>query len=360
LKIALLTDYPADYLHRFHQSTDLRNADFEAHRESLLSGHYGSFPCYRSWFRRIGHETHLLIPNEYPLQQKWLDERHVEMRASPLTKHAVALRQVEEIEPDVLFVASMFDYYGDFFEAASEHAKAIVTWIACPHPARLDFSNVSCVFTTLEPWAEEFRAQGVRAELVQAAFDEDVLPKLKDVKRDVDVSFVGDLARKPHSYRADTLRELIDGELPIKLWGFHFSEPAFPWTKSAMHSAYQGEAWGVDMFRILARSRITLNFHIDVARAEGLVGNMRLFEATGAGAMLITDTGRNMSTYFTPDQEIVTFTSVGELREKIHYYLDHPAEQEAIAHAGQRACLERHSYRVRIRQIERLFMDFLD
>jgi hypothetical protein len=46
------------------------------------------------------------------------------------------------------------------------------------------------------------------------------------------------------------------------------------------------------MNEILAHSQVTLNRQIEAA--EGSANNMRLFEATGVGAMLVTDDGKNL------------------------------------------------------------------
>ena len=59
------------------------------------------------------------------------------------------------------------------------------------------------------------------------------------------------------------------------------------------------------MYRVLARSKIALNRHIDVA--EDHANNMRLYEATGVGTFLITDAKRNLSELFEPGEEVVTY-----------------------------------------------------
>ena len=63
---------------------------------------------------------------------------------------------------------------------------------------------------------------------------------------------------------------------------------------SPLHRCFQGEVWGADMYQALRRSSITLNSHIDMAGREA--GNMRLFEATGVGAFLLTDFKDNLHT----------------------------------------------------------------
>ena len=49
---------------------------------------------------------------------------------------------------------------------------------------------------------------------------------------------------------------------------------------------------------------------------------MRLFEATGAGACLITDRKVNLPAMFEPDVEVVTYSSVEECSEKVRYLLE--------------------------------------
>jgi spore maturation protein CgeB len=106
------------------------------------------------------------------------------------------------------------------------------------------------------------------------------------------------------------------------------------------------------MYRTLAQSRVTLNMHVDVGRANNAGGNMRLYEATGCGALVISDFAPDVPEIFQPGREIVTYRTISELNEKVHYYRDHRAEAEGIARAGQIACWQRHGYERRIREFE--------
>jgi spore maturation protein CgeB len=103
------------------------------------------------------------------------------------------------------------------------------------------------------------------------------------------------------------------------------------------------------MYSVLARSRIVINVHEDVA--EGNVNNMRLFEATGAGAMLLTDTGANLGELFEPGKEVVTFDDADDLVAKARHYLEHEDERRQIAAAGQRRTLAEHTYQRRIGEL---------
>jgi spore maturation protein CgeB len=102
----------------------------------------------------------------------------------------------------------------------------------------------------------------------------------------------------------------------------------------------QSPLYGLRMYEALRDSRITLNFHIDAAK--GRAANFRLFEATGAGACLVTDWQKDLNDYFDVDREVVAFHSFDECVEKVRYLLDHESERAAIAKRGQERTLRDH------------------
>ena len=112
------------------------------------------------------------------------------------------------------------------------------------------------------------------------------------------------------------------------------------------------------MFRVLGESRITINNHISIA--ENYANNMRLFEATGMGCLLITDRKSNIGDMFEPGEEIVCYDSPEECLELITYYREHESERTRIAAAGQRRTLSEHSYHSRTAELARLFTEHLN
>ena len=105
---------------------------------------------------------------------------------------------------------------------------------------------------------------------------------------------------------------------------------------SALRRAHRGEAWGIDMYEVLARSRIVVNRHGPVA--AGYANNMRLFEATGAGAMLDHRGGPNLRDYFEPGSEVVSYDGPDDLMEKLRHYLEH--DRGADRDRGRRAAAD--------------------
>ena len=115
--------------------------------------------------------------------------------------------------------------------------------------------------------------------------------------------------------------------------------------------------FGMEMYKKLSESKITFNCHAD--QAIGEVGNMRMFDATGVGACLLTDTGGNIRDLFEPDKEIVTYTSIEECVEKVNYLLNHENERKQIAAAGQKRTLKDHTVFNRCQQINEVIQKIL-
>ena len=103
------------------------------------------------------------------------------------------------------------------------------------------------------------------------------------------------------------------------------------------------------MYQALRRSKITLNSHIDMAGREA--GNMRLFEATGVGAFLLTDFKDNLPALFAPDREVAVWRSVDDCLEAIDRAFGDAESRAAIAAAGQARTIAQHTYHHRAAEI---------
>jgi len=112
----------------------------------------------------------------------------------------------------------------------------------------------------------------------------------------------------------------------------------------------------MEMYQILRRSKITINCHIDVAGK--LAGNMRMFEATGVGTLLLTDNKENLSDIFVPGKEVVAYSTVDEAVEKINYYLTHEKERIEIANAGQQRTLTDYNYQKTVKKMLEYFVQY--
>ena len=100
---------------------------------------------------------------------------------------------------------------------------------------------------------------------------------------------------------------------------------------------------------MLARSRIALNRHIDLA--DGYANNMRLYEATGVGALLVTEAAPEPGRAVRARWEVVAYEDEDDLVEKLRHYLADDEERRRVAAAGQARTLREHTYANRIGEL---------
>lgn len=356
MKILLLADYYNEYLKQFYRENNYDDLTYDEHLEKLLDDYFGSFVSYYRHFKKIGYESKLIIANDYKLQNKWLKENNINLEANSKTKHKIVLMQIKEYNPNIFFMGSMFDYYGHFLKNVSEVTKNIFTWIACPYPENLDFSDVKCVFSSSFKYVETFRYQGINSEVLGAAFDADILNKIITDKT-YDISFIGGLS-KVHKERVASLTKLISKQYNINLFGYGLKKSFFGFFKSSLEKVYKGELWGIEMYKTLAQSNISLNFHIK--EANGVSGNMRMYEATGCGSLLFTENTNDLKNIFEPNKEVIAYNTMDDLISKIDYYTKHKEEASMIANLGQKRCLENYGYDKRILDFENLLNKYID
>jgi len=144
----------------------------------------------------------------------------------------------------------------------------------------------------------------------------------KNLKRDIDIGFVG---KEMFSSRKKFIKFLKDayGDRFVKKEGIFFEELA----------------------EFYNRCKIVPN----QCPADDI--NMRLFEATACGALMITPYVPYLEELFDLGKEIVIYEDLYDLLDKINYYLKHEGERKKIAKAGQKRTLRDHTYDKRVDKI---------
>ncbi len=258
----------------------------------------------------------------------------------------ILLAQIEDFRPDLLLNQDVFHVDTALLRRIKGIGNPVLVGQVGLVPSRgEDWSVYDLMISQLPTVVRSFRAMGVRAELCHLAFEPAILEALPaPPAADVDVSFVGTVS-VDHLQRI-ALLEAVAGRYDLKLWG---NRPHALPASSPLHRCFQGEVWGVQMYQVLRRSRITLNSHIDIAGPEA--GNMRLFEATGVGAFLLTDFKDNLDTLFAPDREVAVWRSVDDCLKVIGSMIGDDDRRAAIARAGHARTMAQHTYRQRTAEI---------
>lgn len=143
-------------------------------------------------------------------------------------------------------------------------------------------------------------------------------------------------------YRSEILESLTGFDL--RIWGTlpRYYDGPLRGIATGQHVFGRSKAACFNSARIVVNSLYPLEF-------GGL--NARAFEVAGCGGFQLITQSDAVARHFEPGREIETFDSLGELHEKIRYYLDHDDERRRIAEAGRKRAHAEHTYRHRLQQM---------
>lgn len=336
----LNTYYVAFLNHIYRDNPQLAGLSYSTQLSVLQEACFGDSDFYSRGLFGAGWNTKNLIVNCATLQLTWARENNIATN----DLQTILLEQIKKIRPTVVYLQDVNFVTQELVNGIHQFCSLLVAQHASPIPQHVDFSAFDIVITAAPHFVDLFRKAGTACYYQPLAFDPRCVATAPPYQaRSIDVSFVGGFSNlHVESYH---LFEHLAATTPINFWGY--GADTLP-VESAIRSRHHGEAWGKEMFKILSNSRITINRHGEIA--ENQACNMRLYEATGAGTLLITDYKDNLNELFEIGKEVVAYRSPEECAELVNYYLAHPNEAEAIARAGQERTLREHTYALRMAQ----------
>jgi spore maturation protein CgeB len=348
----------------------LDQAAYEEQARVRVESLFGLADFYSANLRKLGHEAWDVDVNNRFMQYAWAREHGLRLKEGRRWKfrlrrgfvpwlsltedgwlYDILRAQITSYRPDVL-LTHWIGLDSSFLREMKSHVRLVVGSHASKLHGRYDFSAYNLMLSAVDNFVNYFRSQGLKSELLRFGFEPGILTKFNGSPRTIPVSFVGNIFPE-HVSRMHWLEYVCD-RVPVQVWAPSLA--ALRADSPAVRS-HRGTAWGAEMFRLLRASGISLNHHIDVA--EGYAGNVRLFEATGCGSMLLTDWKTNLHEMFAPGREVVAYRTPEECVELIDYYLNHDAEREAIARAGQQRTLRDHTFYRRMQELSGLVRQYI-
>jgi spore maturation protein CgeB len=156
-----------------------------------------------------------------------------------------------------------------------------------------------------------------------------------------DLSTAGNM----HTARSNIFKK-IKKERNVKIWG----NPASHWMdlKNLGSSVQNVYLVNEEKCKAYQCSKIVLN---PLYPTEVFGMNARLFEVAGTGSFQITSQRKSLDELFEIGREIVSFSTLSELEDKIEYYLTNDHEREQIALASYTRAHKDHTYENRVIQI---------
>ena len=352
MRIAILDTLYTSFLRDHYAARPgLADEPYERQWSALMDRSFGTSDAYSHFLRVLGHEAHELIVNADDLQRAWAREQRralwLSLRARRRDwRQAVVLCQLERMRPDVVYVQDTAYFPPSLLTELKRRTALLVGQLGTAAPERERLTKFDLLLTSFPHFVPRLRELGVPTELFRIGFDPRLVDRLGPVSETpIEVAFVGALSGDQWKASGQLL-ERVAVATPIELWGYGLDGlPA----DSPLRSRYRGEAWGIDMYRIYQRARVVLNRHGDVA--ETFANNMRLYEATGVGALLLTEARENLSELFELGREVVAYEDPDDAVDQIQRLLNDEAHRSEIAKAGQARTLRDHTYAVRMAEL---------
>ena len=233
------------------------------------------------------------------LQQAWARENGVPEGASQAD---ILLAQIEHHRTEVFYNSDPFRFDAAFVKRLPASVKVKIAWRAAP--GKIDFTGYDRVVSNFPSIRADYERQGLRTAELYPAHDPVLDEYAGRAERPVDVVFCGGFSRH-HGRRREILEQVaaLSGRYRV---AFHLDASRFtPLAESplgwvgplravrrprAIRQVAAPSVFGRAMYQTIGSAKIVLNAAIDMAGEDR--GNMRCFEAMGAGTGLVTDAGR--------------------------------------------------------------------
>ncbi|BDS14664.1 glycosyltransferase family protein [Aureispira anguillae] len=279
------------------------------------------------------------------LQRKWAEEKGFTYK----NIKEVLFAQIEEFRPEVIYNLQPIYFSKDEIQNISGNPKKIC-WFAAPTNSKMDFSAYDIRLTNLTLDLKNEATDTFRNVYFYPAIDDCMNRLSSNQNRDIDILFYGQYVKGYFSNRNALMNQLIDFKLEstynIKMHLLcqvikepiinipyirgKFKKMVFPPKKVWQNKDHA--LFGADLYSTISRSKIVVNAGVDFSGEHKV--NMRNFETTGCGAMLLSDKGIYPKG-FVAGKNYVAYENFSDLVEKATYYLEHEQERLTIANNGR-------------------------
>lgn len=349
--LILDTYYPQVLESTYATHPQLLDWSFQKHCNFLLSLAFGTADFYSRNLKVLGYSTQDIILNAKSLQEKWEKENLLNSLLASFNLNwmeRIAAKQISLYKPNVIYCQNLSMPGSYFLRKNRGKVKLVIGQVASPIVFGKEYlSGYDLIITSFPHFVNKFRKIGIKCEYLPLAFEHTLLSRLIQKTKKYDSVFVG-RNTVAHKGALDTFAYLAK-RVKFDIWGLGW--------ESLGKSYHLEPAWGFPMFKIYRQAKIVVNRHIDVA--ENYANNLRLFESTGVGTMLITDHKDNLGELFVPGKEVETYNTKEELADKVKFYLKNSNAREKIAKAGQRRTLTDHIYKKRMKELDRIIKKYL-
>lgn len=349
--------------------SEVKSPDFEEIRKTFLK--ITSIPAKFFFYLNKNFDFTQIVFNSEFHQKIWEKEffpensafvRKITSSIKPISKidfystedfYRILAKQIIFFKPDVIINLETEQVNPLFFKILKNSVGFKLIGYHGANPIKVDLSQYDAFISTFMPNVSKARAYGIKAELINFCIDPDeiksILSELGDKEKKYPIVFSGSL-HKVHRSRL-VLLESIAEEFGEQFNLFTHTDYALT---PILKEAYKGEVFGKDHIKTLALSKISINHHGDILP---WAHNIRLYEATAAGSLLITDELPGLRNLFEVGREVAAYSSIHECIKLIRKFLEDDEEREKIAKAGQKKTLSKHTYENKLEKLIEMIKD---
>ncbi len=388
-----VTNFYRNFLKYYYlKNPHISDKSYAEQYESLMNEAFGWSNFYQLHLNNLGNEAFEIVANADHLQSVWAKEHNL-----ALTGEELLLEQLKFYKPEVAFFQDSISFSSSFLKQLKQNVpsvKKIIGWCCSPFTEEQlnTYKYFDFVCTCSPKFVEVFRKAGIKSYRLNHAFESSLIPKiyLKNNYPESDLIFIGSFIGSAdfHNERIRLIESLLNRKINLSLYtnlpndnsiyvfgqrlGYIVSNSlksiglnelalnipfikktarltAMPkkinYSSDFINAANPTPLFGLEMMKALSKSKIGFNSHGGVA--GDYAANIRLFEVTGVGSCLLTDHKKNITDFFEPDKEVVTYNSSEECVEKVNWLLLHPNELKQISVAGHKRTLKDHTFEQR-------------
>lgn len=356
--VQLESFYPQVLQSLYQRLPQLAEQSFDTQLAQMLATGFSGGHNVAPYMNPAQWRSQYIVLNGVAAQQRWAIEHGLSAHAPA---REIVLAQLRHYQPDVLYLS---DIPGFDFSILAELSKRpfVVGWHATSVSDRTPWSSFDLVLSGISRIREEVLQRGAKAAVrYMPAAPAFVATTLTPPRRQ-GVVFSGSFYGGIHDQRAQQFRQLSQAVSSIGL-DIHTPQPFALDAQDAIR--FHPAVFGHDVLSLYASHPVVLdsrgNFNLADNGGPRETSNMRIFEATRAGSLLLTEFSPNLSDYFELGQEIETYRSFDELVDKIRFYCspDNEAARQCIADAGLARVRREHLIEHRAAQIESILDQYV-
>jgi len=365
------------FLKEFDKTYYDNNDDYETSLNKLFSCNYSISNNLTKSLSKLNYKCIEIVENANLIQKKCLKEY-----GNKNSNEAILIQQIKYYKPDFIYIGNADLVDNKFIEKIKKksNVKKIFCFNCAPLTKKImqNLKNVDGVITCTKGYEQKINNHlKKKVLLMRHSFDKNYQLQNENKPRNIDITFIGSLFLKEglHAKRVSLIYRLMKNfkntyiainfsnyfflyfsfNILRSIFLFKIHKDIFFYYKLLYVYIFAKKAiFGNKMMNILKSTKILVNTHIDDTE---YAGNMRLFEGTGMGCLVLTDFKKDLDKIFQIKKEIEVFINDNDLVEKCKYFLKNEKELSNISKNGNLRTLAEHTYEQRVLLLDKFIKD---